>query len=740
LATLRRADYAAFNTFKKKESPPRECFEGTRVDILNQIQNWSEGHDNKCIFWLNGMAGTGKSTIARSVARRFYERGRLGASFFFSKGNEDLGDATIFLTTLAVQPTEVLPDLKSYVCNAIAKHGDIGQQPMVTQWKHLILEPLVTLGNGLLLPFVLILVIDALDECEGDEALSMILQLLPEVKDLENIRLRIFITSRPETSICLGFRKIPEIAHHDLMLHSIPQEVIEHDISLYLRHELFKIGRKHLLEEDWPGEDDIQKLVQKAGQLFIYAATACRFLSKSTFPKKQLSEMLQVNSSTNSSTKELDEMYMLVLKHLINEGNDEDNGDITTLFKRVVGSITVLFNTLSATALTGLLAVSVDEMNGTLDPLQSVLSIPEDKISPLQLFHLSFRDFLLDQKRCSDLQFWIHEKKAHRDVFLSCLKAMSNHLTRDMCHLGQPGVLATEVEKSTVERNLSPDVQYACQFWVDHFQWSEIEPCNYDQIHQFLEEHFLHWLESLSLIRKVSEGVLMMTTLLSILSVSGFVPYKMIPETDLAGIKPDKQNELYAMVYDARRFMLHHKTVIEVAPLQVYDSALIFSPATSVVRNLFSDQLPTWIKCLPMVENCWSHSLQSLEGHSDAVLAVAFSPNGELASASRYQTLRLWNSATGAMTQILTGHLEEVCAVAFSPDGRLLASGSRDNTIRLWDPATQAIKQIEGFTTQPPKARPKRLLATTTLQFSKNNIIIRLFRVFFRTYKVFKIF
>jgi hypothetical protein len=531
LSELPYAADAAFNSRSREQEP--QCLAHTRVDLLEELMAWGDNPRDKCIFWLSGMAGTGKSTIARTVARAFYDQDRLGASFFFSRGRGDLAKADKFITTLSVQLAKLSPDLRRHICDAVAAHSDISQQSLRDQWKQLIFRPFSRLEDGQVPSAPLILVIDALDECEHQNDIRVILGLLAEVKDLNSVQLRIFITSRPETTVRFGFRAIPGDLRQDFVLNEIPQPIVKHDISIFIKHELKEIQEKCFLSKEWPGEQAIEFLVQRAGSLFIYAATVCRFIGRSKFPKKRLEQVVagdQPHKQSTLSTVMLDEMYTNVLtSSVLGDCDEEDKSEMSKLFRRIVGCIIILFDPLPAAALTELLSIDSETVNPVLGSLHSVLDISQNQDSPVRLLHPSFREFLIDEERCFDDQFKINEKKAHSDLVESCLKVMSCALKRDICGLQMPGALASEVEGNTLSRCLPIHVQYACRYWVDHLQLGEIGLCDDNgPVHKFLRQHFLHWLEALSLMGKMSDGVLMITTLHSMLPVSFLCHHAMI--------------------------------------------------------------------------------------------------------------------------------------------------------------------------------------------------------------------
>ena len=177
------------------------------------------------------------------------------------------------------------------------------------------------------------------------------------------------------------------------------------------------------------------------------------------------------------------------------------------MLKAILGTIVILFSPLSVVSLARLLYIRKEDIDGTVDDLHSILEVPKDQDHPIRLHHPSFRDFLLDKQRCRDQHFWVDEKEVHSDLARSCLRLMSDNLKNDICDLQAPGTLASKVDSNRLQQFLPAELQYACRYWVQHLQRSKARLHDYGQEHVFLQEHFLHWLEALSLMRKTSECV-----------------------------------------------------------------------------------------------------------------------------------------------------------------------------------------------------------------------------------------
>lgn len=521
LSKLPTAESAAFDSYA--DELDARCHPETRVELRQQIEEWADNPQGKCIFWLCGIAGTGKSTISRTVAQSFAGKGQLGGSFFFKRGEGDRGNASRFFTTITAQLVIKIPTLLSFVSEAIEADPSLTGKSMKEQFEKLLLQPLSKVSDQMLR---LIIVIDALDECEREGDINTILLLLAQVRHVASVSLRVFVTSRPELPIRLGFKNMSGVAYQDTILHEIPRATIEHDISAFLKHEFGKIRNKnnhlhptHVLPSDWPGEMNLKTLIDMAIPLFIFAATVCRYIGDVRWdPQQRLRTVLKYQTASQAS--KLDRTYFPILNGLLIGLSDEESKTLIEEFQYIVGSIVLLASPLSTVSLARLLDIPEEVINCRLDSLHSVLSVPVDRQLPVRLLHLSFREFLIDSQKESKCPFWVDDKKTHKFVATKCLELMSNSLKGNICDLRNPGTLQAEVERQTIDNNLTADIQYACCYWVYHLGQGGSQISDHGTLHSFLSKHLLHWLEALSLIRRLHESIAMISSLITLIYVN----------------------------------------------------------------------------------------------------------------------------------------------------------------------------------------------------------------------------
>lgn len=478
------------------------------------------------------MAGTGKSTIARTIARDARKQDRLAASFFFARGTRNQSRLDKLFTTIAAQMTSMTPPLRRAIADTLISEPDVVHKSPRDQWAKLIMNPLSTLGRGHSIS-PLVLVIDALDECDDDAEIRTMLQLFSEAFELQSVSLKILVTSRPEVPIRLRFRDMDSILHRDLILNKVDRNIVNHDLSIFIRRRLAEIPKSHeSLPNDWPGDKRVASLVSKADGLFIYAATICRFLELEGDqwpPDCLLNQILDSESRTGSydnsqfnepHTHGLDSMYTQIINYSFRNVQKASKMEaLASEFRKVIGPLVILFNPLSIYALSNLLGIEKEIVNTRTRLLHSVLDISRPD-TPIGLLHPSFRDFLLDKSRCQKGEIHINEKVAHSMVLDACIQLMQNQLCENICRLEFPGPLLSDIPDDLIKKYLSPELQYACQFWVQHLERGYIQLEANNLIELFLKQHFLHWLEALSLIRKTSEAITMITTLQTILMVS----------------------------------------------------------------------------------------------------------------------------------------------------------------------------------------------------------------------------
>jgi hypothetical protein len=470
--------------------------------ILNEIESWAKDFDKSPVFWLNGLAGTGKSTIAQTIAERLFAEGSLGASFFCSRDFEDRSNLHFIFPTLAFQLSHKYPDFRSHFVSLLRTDPDVVHESLYNQMGKLISEPLREMGVSM------VIVIDALDECKDDEPSSAILSVLGRFVE-ETPEVKFFITGRPEPRIKTGFRLPLLVDSTDVfVLHDVHPSLIENDIRILLNHELSELAQRRRLE-GWPSDELVDLLCGRAAGLFVYAVATVRFLDSNLhLPKDRLDDILKLPESSApegktqfDSRSTLDSLYTSILQSAFGKGDP----DVDSKVRTIVGTIVMLVNPLSPPAVAELIGLKPEQVILYLELIQSLLVIGEDSTQPVKPFHKSFPDFIVDPSRCSDNRFRISPKCLQLELAKDCLRLMNGQLEQDLLSLPEYA-LNSEVKdlQARIDNRISAALQYACLSWHNHLAETTVETADLiPYLRIFLEAKFLAWLEVLSVLEKV---------------------------------------------------------------------------------------------------------------------------------------------------------------------------------------------------------------------------------------------
>ena len=452
----------------------------------------------RCLV-LFGQAGSGKSSIAHEVARRFDNMHRLTSSFIFLRKEQSKREVHHLFTTLARDLSDRYPSFKSALGRAVKDNSSlrVGTRDYETLFQSLILEPL----KDLHVVGPILVVIDALDECGNATGRTGLHTFL--AKNLSRLppNFRVLITSRPEDGIESALVRAPSVRIRNMT---------DAELAATTHDDILVFLKERLPSDEFTNYGDA--LAIKAEGLFQWAAVASQFIldppGRFGYSKKKCINHLLKAGANRDGQDPLDELYKEVL-----EGYFSDR-EARLLFRSVVGQLIASTEPLSIRSLTTLRRHTDSDDAGDADDdavvmllrrlgsLLSNVNSPNENL-PIIPLHTSFRDFLTNREKSGD--FWVDLCDIHCQMAHSCLGLLLNGLKFNLCNLETSYLANKDIEglSSRISEHIPSALLYACCFWGDHLKHIGFKSDLFGKLQTFFNKKLLFWLEALSLTNNV---------------------------------------------------------------------------------------------------------------------------------------------------------------------------------------------------------------------------------------------
>ena len=396
-----------------------ECLENTRVQTLKGIDEWIYGIGYPSILLLTGGAGTGKSTIATTVAESCRRSGYLGCHLFFIRGKSD---PSTVLRTISYNLAVSIPSIARLIDEEVKRGGELSSATLKSQFDILLRKPLSSITSQINHPILIVL--DAIDECGTPQSRHSLMHTLRNGIPSLHPAFRFLITGRPEEDILsLSLTSSPYVRS----LHLDPQsDESMKNVPVYIEYELERLRSSNMLRvpSDWPWDESLQILSQSANGLFIWASTAVKFIRDGRLNRFKRLEGL-VN---NPRLLNLNDLYIIVLKNALQWDDYE-----SSVFKDVFSLIFFSKSPLSIQDITGILGLQEDTVSELLSYLRSLVAYGEGQ--PIKIHHTSFYDYLVS---CVGTPWHIDIEVQKTGIVNRCFDRMREFLRLNICELETP--------------------------------------------------------------------------------------------------------------------------------------------------------------------------------------------------------------------------------------------------------------------------------------------------------------